>query len=82
MEIKIAAKIAPNQVLISKPRKKDAANFKIMAFTTKVKKPSVKIFIGKVKIIRIGFTKIFKIPIIIEAIRADLKPEILTPGTK
>jgi hypothetical protein len=74
--------IAAVQLLISNPFKKKAVIFRMIAFTTKVKRPSVKIFIGKVRNNKMGRINIFKIPIKTEAIRADENPAILNPGTK
>jgi hypothetical protein len=71
MDIKTAAMMAASHVLISKPFKKKAVIFKIIALTTKVKSPSVKILIGRVRT-----------PMSTEAIRAEENPEIIKPGTK
>jgi hypothetical protein len=54
----------------------------MIALTTKVKRPSVKILIGKVRNKSIGRKNIFNIPMSIEAMSAEENPEILKPGTK
>jgi hypothetical protein len=82
MDIKTAAMMAASHVLISKPFKKKAVIFKIIALTTKVKSPSVKILIGRVRNNKIGRKNIFKTPMSTEAIRAEENPEIIKPGTK
>lgn len=52
----------------------------IIAFITRVKSPTVKIFIGRVKKIRIGLTIIFKTQITIATKSADKKLETVTQG--
>lgn len=54
----------------------------MMALTTKVNRPRVKILMGNVRNINIGRKKIFKTPIRTDAISAEENPEILKPGTK
>lgn len=54
----------------------------MIALTTKVKRPRVKILMGKVRNNSIGRKKIFNIPMSIEAMRAEENPDILKPGTK
>lgn len=66
---------------MSKPFSIPAAILKIMAFITNVKKPSVRIFIGRVKKISIGLIKTFKKPTIAEATIADPNDLIVKPGT-
>ncbi len=51
------------------------------ALIIKVKSPSVKILIGRVRIIRIGFMRAFKIPKNRATIRAVVKLLTLKPGT-
>lgn len=48
---------------------------------TNTNKPSVKIFIGKVKKIKTGFITILTKAIAIDAIKAVMKFEIVIPGT-
>lgn len=58
-----------------------AANLKTIAFTTNVKRPKVKIFIGNVNNKSIGRSIAFNNPIIRLAIKADLKSLISNPFT-
>ena len=50
------------------------------AFITKVKSQNVRIFIGSVKIIRIGFTKVFRTPNTTATIIAVIKFSTFIPG--
>lgn len=50
------------------------------AFITKVKSQKVRILIGKVKIINIGLTKVFRTPRTTATIIAVTKFSTLTPG--
>ncbi|MDX1535709.1 MAG: hypothetical protein R3346_03050 [Candidatus Spechtbacterales bacterium] len=50
------------------------------ALITKVNKPRVKIFIGRVKKTKIGFMKIFRIPRTNATAKAVRNPETTTPG--
>lgn len=68
-----AAIIAVVQSEILKLFISPAADFKTIAFTTKVNKPSVSILIGRVRIKSIGFKTAFKKPMTKLAIIADLK---------
>jgi len=67
--------------LISKPFNIPAANLKIIAFTIKVKRPSVKMLIGKVNNRSMGRRSILKNPTTSAAIMADPNEWILNPGT-
>ncbi len=51
------------------------------AFITKVKSPKVRIFIGKVKIKRMGFKKAFIMPNTKATTKATVKFVTCTPGT-
>ena len=51
------------------------------AFKIKVKRPSVKIFIGRVRIRRIGLRSAFIIPSTNATTKADVKSETFTPGS-
>lgn len=59
-----------------------AASLSITAFTTKVKSPKVRKFIGADIKSKTGLIKVFKTPIIIAAKIKAWGPEIPNPGTK
>lgn len=66
----------------SKPGTNLPTNNTIKALITKVKRPSVKILIGKVKIIKIGLITAFTNPKTTAANKAAPKPVNFTPGIK
>lgn len=63
-----------------KPGTKDAVSKINKALTAKVNNPKVRIFIGKVKIINIGFIKAFKTPKTSATSKAEIKLATATPG--
>jgi hypothetical protein len=69
----MAPKIAAVHVLISNPTINAEQIRKTIPLTTKVKRPRVRTFRGKVKKIRTGQIRIFARPIITAAISADVK---------
>jgi hypothetical protein len=75
--LKIRAGINP---LTLKPGTIEEAIRIRVVLMTKVNKPRVRIFIGRVKIIRIGFKKAFRMPKTTETIMAIQKDSTLTPG--
>lgn len=77
----MAPKMAEPQPLIIKFDKNFADSFKIIAFTTKVKKPKVKKLIGSVRNKSIGRKSILKKPIITTAHIAVPKDFIVNEGT-
>lgn len=77
----MAPTIAGIQPLISKPFITPAEILKIIALTTKVKKPRVMMLIGRVKKSRIGFNNILKRPTTMAAIIALGNDVIVIPGT-
>jgi hypothetical protein len=60
--IKRAAQNALQKLAISNPETKPETTYRRKPFITKVKSPKLKIFIGKVKIIRIGLKIALRIP--------------------
>lgn len=66
----------------SNPGTNEEANQNSSALITKVNKPRVKMFTGKVKMIRIGFMRALINPKTRAAISADKKLWIVMPGTK
>lgn len=77
----MAPRIAEIQPLISKPDNNPAANLKIIALITNVKKPSVKKFMGIDRNKRAGRIKMLRRPTTKLAIIAVPKLLILKPGT-
>jgi hypothetical protein len=67
MLIKRAAQNALQKLAISKPDTKPATTYRRKPFITRVKNPRVKMFMGKVKIIKIGLKMALRIPKIKEA---------------
>lgn len=67
MLIRRAAQNALQKLAISKPDTKPATTYRRKPFITRVKNPRVKIFMGRVKIIRIGLKMALRIPKIKDA---------------
>lgn len=67
---------------ISNPPTSIDANITITALMTKLKRPRVKIFIGKVKSNSSGFMVAFKSPNITTRKSAVQKPVTMTPGIR
>lgn len=76
----MAPKIAENHPSISKFGKNAATILRTAPLTTKVKSPSVKILIGKVKNMRSGQTYELAKPIAKAAIKAEKIPPIRKPA--
>ena len=74
IERQIAPKIAAHQLLTVNPGKMAAQILIIAPLITKVKNPSVKIFIGKVRTKKIGQRIAFANPISNAARHADINP--------
>ena len=80
-EITSAASIPSKADSILIPETTKVASHKTTAFITIVNNPKVKIVIGRVSKIKIGFITIFKRPITIAASKAVVKLSILNPAT-
>jgi hypothetical protein len=73
--------MAPSHESTSKPGTRAAQILITMPLTTKIKSPSVRMVIGRVRNKRIGFTKILTNPTTKAATSAAKNPETLNPGT-
>lgn len=74
-------KIIAHQILFTaKPSIKESASRIIIALTNNKKIPKVKMVIGNVRIIKIGFTKKFNNPITTATTNATVKEVTVTPG--
>src|SRR3989339_937048 len=77
-----AAKKADQKSVSTKPLTIALANQNIRALITRVKRPRVKMLIGKVKMIIIGRMIAFIKPNTIDVIKADQNDSKLTPGVR
>lgn len=80
-EITRAAKTPDQKSSILIPGTINVARYNMAALITKVKSPKVKILIGRVSKIKIGFITILSSPTTMAAKSAVVKPSILNPGT-
>ncbi len=71
---------AERKPLTAKPETTEAAMRIIMVLMTKVNKPRVRKFMGRVKITRKGFRKVLRTPKTTETITAIKKELTSTPG--
>jgi hypothetical protein len=76
MLIKSAAQNALQKLAISNPETNPETTYKRNPFITKVKSPRLKIFMGKVKIIKTGLRMAFRIPKIKAANTSAFKSSI------